>query len=68
MAQQLRERIDKWYCMKLKSFCPTTKTRSLNLRGCPQKGKGLCQVYISQGFDNENIQGAQKTKLAKIAQ
>jgi hypothetical protein len=23
MAQQLRERIDKWDYMKLKSFCPT---------------------------------------------
>jgi hypothetical protein len=29
MAQQLEERMDKWDCMKLKSFC-TTKRWSLN--------------------------------------
>jgi hypothetical protein len=26
MAQQLRVRMDKWDCMKLKSFCTTTTT------------------------------------------
>jgi hypothetical protein len=26
IAQQLRERINKWHCMKLKNFCPAKKT------------------------------------------
>jgi hypothetical protein len=26
-------------------------------------GENLCQLYIRQGTDNQNIQGAQKTKL-----
>jgi hypothetical protein len=30
MAQQLRERIDKWDYMKLKSFCTTKNKWSLN--------------------------------------
>jgi hypothetical protein len=28
MAQQLRERIDKWDCIKLKSFCTTKEMAS----------------------------------------
>jgi hypothetical protein len=34
MAQQLRERIDKWDCMKLKSFC-TTKEMVPKLKKSP---------------------------------
>jgi 2-succinyl-5-enolpyruvyl-6-hydroxy-3-cyclohexene-1-carboxylate synthase len=29
-------------------------------------GENLCQLYIRQGTDNRNTQGAQKTKLPKI--
>jgi hypothetical protein len=28
-------------------------------------GENLCQLYISQGINKQNIQGAQKTKLHK---
>jgi hypothetical protein len=28
-------------------------------------GENLCKLYIRQGTDNQNIQGAQKTKLSK---
>jgi hypothetical protein len=31
-------------------------------------GENLCQLYIRQGTDNQNIQGAQKTKLPKNQQ
>jgi hypothetical protein len=34
MAQLLRERIDKWNCMKLKSFC-TTKEMVSKLKRIP---------------------------------
>jgi hypothetical protein len=37
-AQQLRERIDKWDYMKLKSFC-TRKGMALNSRDHPQNGR-----------------------------
>jgi hypothetical protein len=37
-AQQLRERMDKWDYVKLKSFC-TTKKWSLNWRDHPQSGR-----------------------------
>jgi hypothetical protein len=29
-------------------------------------GENLCQVYIRQGTDNQNIQETQKTKVSKI--
>jgi hypothetical protein len=29
-------------------------------------GENICQLYIRQGTDNQNIQGAQKTNLPKI--
>jgi hypothetical protein len=38
MAQQLRERIDKWDYMKLKSFC-ITKEMVSKLNSCPQNGR-----------------------------
>jgi hypothetical protein len=27
-------------------------------------GENLCQLYIRQGTDNQNVQGVQKTKLS----
>jgi hypothetical protein len=63
MAQQLRETIDKWNYMKLKTSAQQKKW-FLNWRGYPQNGKkNLCQLYIWQGITNLNIQDAQKTKL-----
>jgi hypothetical protein len=61
MAQQLRERIDKWNYMKLKGFY-TTKEMVSKLKRLPTEWeKNLCQVYIWQEINNQNIQGAQKT-------
>jgi hypothetical protein len=62
-TQQLRERMDKWDCMKLKSFCTTKEMVSKLKRPPPEWEKNLCQLYIRQGTENQNIQGAQKTKL-----
>jgi hypothetical protein len=38
-AQQLREYIDKWDCMKLKSFCS-------DCRDSLQNEENLCQLYL----------------------
>jgi hypothetical protein len=61
VAQQLGERIDKWDYMKLKSFCATKETVSKFKRLYTEWEKNLCHLYIRQGVDNQNIQGAQKT-------
>jgi hypothetical protein len=46
-AQQLRERMDKWDYMKLKSFC-TTKEMVSKLKRLPQSGRkyllAICQT------------------------
>jgi hypothetical protein len=42
-AQQLRERMNKWDFIKLKSFC-TTKKWSLNCRDHPQSGRKYLPV------------------------
>jgi hypothetical protein len=55
-AQQLRERMDKWNFIKLKSFC-TTKKMVSKLKDHPQSGRKIYQLYIRQRTDNQNIQG-----------
>jgi hypothetical protein len=51
-AQQLRERMDKWDYVKLKSFC-TTKEMVSNLKRPPTEWeKTFCQLYIRQKTDN----------------
>jgi hypothetical protein len=45
MAQQLREKIDKWDYMKLKSFC-TTKEMVTKLKRLHGMEENLCQLYI----------------------
>jgi hypothetical protein len=44
MAQQLKERLEKWDYIKLKCFC--TAKQSLDLRDCPRMGENLCQLFI----------------------
>jgi hypothetical protein len=62
-AQQLRESIDKWDFMKLKSLC-STKEMVSKLKRTPRVGENICQIHIRQRTDNQNIQGTQKTKLS----
>jgi hypothetical protein len=64
-AQQLRERMDKWDFIKLESFF-TTKEMVSRLKKFPHRvGENICQLNIRQKTDNQNIQGAQNTKLPK---
>jgi hypothetical protein len=60
MAQQLRERIDKWDYMKLKSFWTT---KDMATRFSHRMGENLFQLYSWQGINNKNTQRAQNTKL-----
>jgi hypothetical protein len=46
MAQQVRERIDKWDYMKLQSFC-TTKEMVTTLKRLPTKWEIIFASYIS---------------------
>jgi hypothetical protein len=65
-AQQLREMMDKWDYMKLKSFC-TTKDMVSKLKGPPTEWEKIfASLYISLRTDNQNIQGAQKINSPKI--
>jgi hypothetical protein len=51
-VQKLRERMNKWNYMKLKSFC-TTKEMVSNLKRLPHRvGENLCYLYIRQRTDN----------------
>jgi hypothetical protein len=52
-AQQLRDSIDKWNLIKLKSFCSSKEMVSKLKR----TGENICQLYIRQRTDNQNIQG-----------
>jgi hypothetical protein len=54
--------MDKWDFIKLKIFC-STKKWSLNWRHHHRVGENICQLYMRQRTDNQNIQGAQKIKL-----
>jgi hypothetical protein len=66
MAQQLRERIDKWDYLKLKSFCTRKEMLSILKKLPIVWEKNLCQLYIWQAINSQNMQGAQKTMLQKI--
>jgi hypothetical protein len=55
-AQQLRERMDKWDLIKLKSFC-TTKEMVCKLKRPLRVGENICQLYIRQRTDNQNVEG-----------
>jgi hypothetical protein len=51
MTQQLRERIDKWDCMKLKSFC-TAKEMITKLKRLPTEWE---KIFASCTADKELI-------------
>jgi hypothetical protein len=61
-AQRLRERMDKWNYMKLKSFC-TTKEMVSKLKRPPTEWEKIFASYTSRMYIlcNQNIQGAQNT-------
>jgi hypothetical protein len=46
IAQQLRERIDKRDCMKLKSFCTAKEIGHQTEETIYRMGENLCQIYI----------------------
>jgi hypothetical protein len=59
VAQQIRERMDKWDFIKLKSF-RTTKEMVSTLKRPPTEWEKIFASYISdkgQRTDNQNIQG-----------
>jgi hypothetical protein len=64
MVQELRERIDKWDYMKVKSFF-TTKEMVIRW-GRPQNGRKSFWLYTWQEINNQKIRGTQKIKLSKI--
>jgi hypothetical protein len=47
MAQQLRERIDKWDYMKLKSLC-TTKEIISNLKRLLIEWRKFCELHLTK--------------------
>jgi hypothetical protein len=60
MTQRPKERIGKWDYLKLQSFC-TTKEMVIGLKRQPTEGeKNLCQLYIRQGINYQNIQELKK--------
>jgi hypothetical protein len=54
-AQQLRDSIDKWDFIKLKSFCSTKEMVSKLKRPPTRVGENICQLHIRQRTDNQNI-------------
>jgi hypothetical protein len=58
-AQQLRERMIKWDYIKLKNL-GTTKEMVSTEETTHSVGENICQLYIRQRTDNQNIQGTQK--------
>jgi hypothetical protein len=45
VAQQLKDRIDKWSYVKLKSFCRTKEIVKIE-EAVHRMGENLCQLYI----------------------
>jgi tetraacyldisaccharide-1-P 4'-kinase len=60
VAQQLRERMDKWDDMKLKIFCTTKDMVSKVKRPPTEWEKNLWKLHIRQRTENQNIQELKK--------
>jgi hypothetical protein len=45
VAQEIRARIDKWDCIKLKSFCISKETVNQNQETIHRKGENLLQLF-----------------------
>jgi hypothetical protein len=57
-AQHLQERMNKWHCIKLKSFC-TAKEIVTRLKSQPTEWNKIFASY-SPGTNIQNLQGTQK--------
>jgi hypothetical protein len=58
--------MDKWETNKQKKALLHNKRNGHKIEETIHKmGENLCQLYIRQGINNQNVQGAQKTKLPK---
>jgi hypothetical protein len=53
-TQQLRERMDKWDFIKLKSFC-TTKEMVSKLKRPPTEWENIFATYTAEGNINESL-------------
>jgi hypothetical protein len=65
IAQQLTQRIDKWDHIKLKSFFIAKETVPRLKRQLAERKKIFLCYTTGKGLNNQNLQGAQKTKLPK---
>jgi hypothetical protein len=59
-AQHLRERMNKWDCLKLNSFCIAKETVTRQKRQPTEWRK--YQLLIREGTNIQNLQGPQKTQ------
>jgi hypothetical protein len=64
MAQLVRERIDKWDYIKLKTSVQQRK-QSPAWRGSHRMGENLPAIHLTR-INNWNLQEAKKTKLQRI--
>jgi hypothetical protein len=65
IAQQLRERMDKWDYMKIKTFC-TTKEMVSKLKRPPTEWEKIFASYLSdKGLITRIYRAFKKTKLPK---
>jgi hypothetical protein len=63
IAQQIRARIDKWDCLKLKSFCTEKETVSQRQ---PTEWKKIINIYSSdKGLITRIYKELKKAKLQK---
>jgi hypothetical protein len=65
IAQQLRQSIDKWECIKLKGFCTVKETVIRLKKACKNERKSLLSIHLTRDY-NQNMQGVQKLTLQRI--
>ena len=53
-ARDIKERINKWDPIKIKSFC-MAKENYYNKKKTNNMGKHICQSYLRQGFNLQNM-------------
>jgi hypothetical protein len=46
ITQEIRARIDKWDCIKLKSFCTAKETITRMKRQAYRMGQNFCKLFI----------------------